>query len=398
MKKLLIYALGIAIIGLILVSCGGGGGSSPSSTSTTYTSAAQVGEVVSFQVTKDGSGNPTSYSYTITKSAFGCDSPTAPCHTGSGTLTANTDGTYSMSQFPSSRLHILQNGLIFGAVQVPINGVNIAVPIVGMQQPATSPTDFADAGGTYYNWLELQCTTPGGVNGACTTKIGSALIMQDGTWTSCHGYNLADTTGGVNSGNSTNCVYGNNESKGKVVSNGDGTWILQGTNDNGTSYFNVGLFIAFKDPSSGQRVAIFDINDGTHGWGYGEIVASSQVTLTAAEAEPATWNANQYWPTSTVKTAKITVNTTADASNPSTVFDMSGTGVWSGGSNSFSGTGTINSVNLSGRGAGTWNGFVTPSTDSSEVDLMAGSGFFMGVAGIDGYGSSGTMIETGWKK
>lgn len=410
MRYRLIPLIGAAIVGAILVACGGGGGSpsgsttSGASTTTSYTSGAQIGELVSFSVTSDSGGNPAAYSYVITKSAFGCEVVSASCHTGSGTLALNSDGTYTPSQFPQSRLRILPNGLLFGAIQVPVNGVNTTVPIVGMQNPATTISDFADAGGTIYNWAEYVCTTPGGVGGSCSTKIGTARVNNDGTFYTCTGYNLADTGTGVNSGNSTNCPaspYTQNTSNGRMVSNGDGTWTIQTTNyTNPTTYYNVGTFIAFKDPTTGQRVAIFDIRDttyGANGWGYGQIISASQSALTMAQGV-GTWVGNQYWTNSTPHNF-FTKTVLTNPSSSTTTLTSSGTSTSSLGSNNYSGTLIGNSVNIHGS-AGAWNGFASPTTDSSEVDLLAGSGFYMAVSGLTVNGisnSSRTMVATGFK-
>lgn len=401
---------------LCLSACGGGGGGGSSSTATpsntapgastttSYTAGAQIGELVSFSVTNDASGNPASYSYVITKSAFGCEVASATCHTGSGTLALNSDGTYTPSQFPQSRLRILANGLLFGAIQVPVNGVNTTVPIVGMQNPATSLSDFADAGGTIYNWTEFVCTTPGGVGGSCSTKIGTARVNPDGTFYSCNGYNLADTGTGVNSGNSTNCPtspYTANTSNGKMVSNGDGTWAIQTTNYAAqNTYYNVGTFIAFRDPTTGQRVAIFDIQDKTYGgngWGYGQIIAASQSAITMAQGA-GTWVGNQYWTNSTPHN-QFVKSVMTNPSNSATTLTMNGTSSSSSGSNAYSGTLLGNSVNIHGS-AGAWNGFASPSTDASEVDLLAGNGFYMGVSGLTVNGTaypSRIMVSTGFK-
>lgn len=415
MRSRLLLLIVSALVGGIIVACGGGGGSSSSSsnasptstsssTTTSYTSGAQIGELVSFSVTSDSSGNPISYSYVITKSAFGCEVSTAACHTGSGTLSLNSDGTFALSQFPQSKLRILPNGLLFGAIQVPVNGVNTTVPIVGMQTPATSISDFADPGGTIYNWAEYVCTTPGGVAGSCSTKIGTARVNQDGTFFTCTGYNLGDTGSGVNSGNSTNCPtssYTPTTSNGRMVSNGDGTWAIQTTHYTAPgTYYDVGTFIAFKDPTTGQRVAIFDIQDktfGGNGWGYGQIIAASQATLTISQGL-GTWVGNQYWPYQTPHNY-FTKTVLTNPSNSSTGLVMNGTSTNSLGSTAYSGTLLANSVNIHGS-AGPWDGFLSPSTDVSEVDLLAGNGFYMAVSGLTVNGTSysnRTMVATGFK-
>jgi hypothetical protein len=110
----------LALMGL-LVACGGGGGSSSSTpaapatqatgVSGTYTVSAAAGEVLSYTVDTSA----LTYSYTITHSAYGLEGKT-----GSGTLTKNSDGSYSPSESPTSKVYALPNGLLMGAVVLTI--------------------------------------------------------------------------------------------------------------------------------------------------------------------------------------------------------------------------------------------------------------------------------------
>jgi len=104
-----IYPFLLLIIGMALVSCGGGGGGGGSSStststgsSTTYTASGSVGEVLNFTI--NTAVSPPTYNYTIIKSAYGLANTT-----GSGTLSSNSDGSYTPSCSPNSRVLALSN-------------------------------------------------------------------------------------------------------------------------------------------------------------------------------------------------------------------------------------------------------------------------------------------------
>jgi hypothetical protein len=116
MKRILTL-LSLSFVAMLLTACGGGGGggaSAPAAAgfSQTYTTSATAGELMTYSIDTSA----LTYSYTITKSSYGCEVSNAPCHSGSGTLTKNSDGTYTPSGSPSSKIHALQNGLLVGSV------------------------------------------------------------------------------------------------------------------------------------------------------------------------------------------------------------------------------------------------------------------------------------------
>lgn len=202
-----------------------------------------------------------SYSYRIEKSAYNLEG-----FTSRGTLTKNSDGTYTPSESPESRVMILPNGLLIGSIKIKINGSDVTTSIVGMQNPATQLADFEGV----YNYISYECRTPGN----CVTSLGSVRVDLQGRYYSCADTNVANM-----SDIATQCPA-NKYSGGKLTSNGDGTWVLMRAS--GNDFVEAGTFVAFKDPQ-GQKVAIFDLNDsGLNGYGFGSIVAASQQAVTAA--------------------------------------------------------------------------------------------------------------------
>jgi hypothetical protein len=246
---------------LLLSSCGGGGsaGTSISSTAVSYKSVAQVGELISY--TLDTAN--LSYSYRIEKSAFGLEGRTF-----SGTLVRNSDGTYTPSESSNARVMILPNGLLIGSVTLQVGSSSIATSIVGMQNPATSIADFSDT----FNYISYQCSSQ---NSNCVTYMGSVRVDSSGAYQSCTDRDVA-----AMSSPATQCPA-NQYSAGRLESNNDGTWKLMRAS--GNNYVEAGTFIAFKD-SQGQKVAIFDLNDGVNGgYGYGSIVAASQQSVASSD-------------------------------------------------------------------------------------------------------------------
>lgn len=250
-----IKMLGISIAASIslLSGCGGGGGSAGGTTSpgvtsaTSYTAAAMAGELLTYTVDTTN----LSYNYTITDSQYGLTGKT-----GAGTLTHNSDGTYSPSGIANAKIAILPNGLLLGAIRETLNGILTTIPIVGMSNPVT---DFNSAAGTY-NFVERYCVT-----GTCYSGYGTFQITSFGTWASCPSGNL--TTGCPSPSNS-----------GTLNSLGGGKWqVLKGATVIGT---------AIVLNSSGQNVVILDLTNASNGVGI--LVGSSQQTATTAQTD-GTW-------------------------------------------------------------------------------------------------------------
>jgi hypothetical protein len=263
---------------------------------------------------------------------------------------------------------------MIGSVKVPVNGTNIVVPVTGLQNPATTLADIADAGGTIYNWVEYQCQTAGN---NCLSKVGTIKINIDGTFYACSGYNLGDASGvGAYSGNAANCTAANTAT-GSLTNNNDGTWAINYSV--GSNSYKAGNLIPFKDLTSGQRVAIMDINDTTNtwannGWGTGSLVASTQITVVPTNVI-GIWNTNG----SGQERNKITVT----ANNASSVSFSSVLYPPDGGAQTINtGTLTLNSP---------WTGISSPQT-SGEYVIMSGTGMYNLVLPGMNY------FETGYKQ
>jgi hypothetical protein len=260
-NKLLLLLFAIA-----LSACGGGGGggdttAASSGFSQSYSTSAAAGELMTYSINT----NALTYSYTITKSSYGCEVANAACHTGSGTLTKNSDGTYSPSESPTSKIYALQNGLLVGSVQMTLNNVTQRVPILGVSNPATTAADLA---GTF-NYISLQCTGKTyGVYTGCSTFNGTVTVNANSTYTTCTGANISATP--------HVCT---NTTSGTLSSLGGGIWAFQATSPAVGAATN--YFLAFQAPN-GQKIAIIDFNDATV-YGYGHTVASTLVATSTAD-------------------------------------------------------------------------------------------------------------------
>ena len=251
----------IALV-LMLAACGGGGGGggttdllpppgpAPVPTSTDYASVALAGELLTY--TLDTS--KLTYSYTITDSAYGLNGKS-----GSGTLSKNTDGSYSPSGIPNAKVVVLPNGLLLGAIREVINGATTTIPVLGMSSPVTSIA----AGAGIYNFVQRSC-----LSGACSSSYGTIQINADATWMSCPSGNIASGC--------TGSTY-----TGTLNSLGNGRWqVLQ-------SGAGIGTAIAFN--SNGQNVLILDLKDTrAGGFGVGMLVGSTQQAMATTQTD-GTW-------------------------------------------------------------------------------------------------------------
>jgi len=271
---------------LTLAACGGGGGGSSSTGfSQTYTASAAAGEVLSYTVDTSN----LIYSYTITQSSYGCEVATAACHTGSGTLTKNTDGSYTPSGSPTSKIYALQNGLVVGSILMNLNGTSVTVPIIGVSNPITSTSEMA---GTY-NYMSLQCS---GVSyAACNTYQGTSTVDASGNYTTCSNDDLSNPV--------HTCA---NTTAGAITNLGGGVWKFQSSSPAISATTN--YFLAFKAPN-GQKVAVVDFNDPVV-YGYGQAIMSTQAATTSAGN-----SGNYIYASNRGTSGLVTVNPNSTTSN-----------------------------------------------------------------------------------
>lgn len=247
---------------ITLPGCGGGGGGgdgggaptpAPAASGSSFTAAATVGELLTYTVDL----NTLTYSYTITDSAYGLTGKT-----GSGTLIANSDGSYRPTGF-NARIRILPNGVLIGAILENFGAGLEVVPIIGLDNPATSLATVAGV----YNFVSIGCDLS-----SCGSNYGTFQVNSGGTWTSCATGNIA--VGGP-------CLVQRN---GTLVSAGGGKWrVFEGTTQVGT---------AIAQSSGGQEVLVVDLDD-ISGIGRGLVVGASQANITTSQAN-GTWDYNGY--------------------------------------------------------------------------------------------------------
>jgi phosphatidylethanolamine-binding protein (PEBP) family uncharacterized protein len=288
-----VVAIGLAIA---ISGCGGGGGGSNTvSTNQQYLSSASVGEVLTYNLDTTA----LTYSYTITKSAYGCELASASCHTGSGTLLANPDGTYSPSTSPTSKLNVLPNGVLVGSIKVDLGAGTKDIPILGLKNPIA---DTASLAGTY-NYVSMQCANKSqGVFSGCATSYGSVQIDQVGHFSICQQGDVINSCAGGNAGGS-----------GTLTSNNDGTWNLISNSR------TIGYMAALRS-TNGQSVGFVDFNDAAiGGYGYGQATLSSYPITTTLADYVGTYfyrSTNPFSPAGTVALTKTTVATGMVADGP----------------------------------------------------------------------------------
>lgn len=296
--------LSIIVLMAFLTACGGGGGggsSAASGFSQSYTTSAGIGELMTYNI---NTSNLT-YSYTITQSSYGLNG-----QTGSGTLSKNSDGSYSPSESAGSRVYALQNGLMIGAVSLNVAGTATTVPIYGISNPVTTLTSLA---GTY-NYVSKACSLPNGASNCANTSYGTLKIDNAGNYTQCTTTNittspLCNTTTGIITATGTT-----------------GVWSYVRTGSTNNNYL-----LAFTAPN-GQNVLVVDLNDAG-GYGYGQVVASTQATVNSGDADGVyTFLSNggiagSTTVTGTSFTSNYVYNGTAGSNNGTVVFNSPWTGL-----------------------------------------------------------------------
>lgn len=294
-----VMAIGLA---LVISGCGGGGGggssnsgANPVSTNQQYLSSASVGEVLTYNLDTTA----LTYSYTITKSAYGCELASASCHTGSGTLIANADGTYSPSASPTSKLNVLPNGVLVGSIKVDLGAGTKDIPILGLKNPIA---DTASLAGTY-NYVSMQCANKSqGVFSGCATSYGSVQVDQAGHFSICRQGDVTNSCAGGSAGGS-----------GTLTSNNDGTWNLVSNSR------TIGYMAALRS-TNGQSVGFVDFNDSASGgYGYGQATLSSYPNATTLADYVGTYfyrSTNSLSPVGTVALTKTTATTGMVADGP----------------------------------------------------------------------------------
>jgi hypothetical protein len=239
--------LSAGIAGALLVSCGGNDGDA-----THYHSVAMAGERIGYKIDTTN----LTYTYTIAESQFGLAGST-----GSGTLTSNSDGSYTPSGAPDARVIILPNGLMLGAVRERFGADVVTTPIIGIKDPVTSIAELA----ADYNYVQRGCASA-----VCSVSRGTLRIEAASEWRSCRGGNLV---AGACTGAAEN---------GTLESRGAGLWRMR--SDDGT---DIGTVMGFS--SGGQHVLIVDLKDRrVGGAGIGMLVGGQQMEMSTAMTD-GTW-------------------------------------------------------------------------------------------------------------
>ena len=338
MKNFIKYTLAVASLVLVAACGGGGGGGGGGGVSTgftqNYVASASQGEVITYSVNTTAM----TYEYKVIKSQYGCEVPTSNCHSGSGTLTRNSDGTYTPSGSADARIFALQNGLLVGTIKL---GTMPATPLIGIPNPIDNAEKLA---GTY-NYNSIQCPSKSnGMMTGCSGGHGSLTISAVSATTIS--YNI--------------CVSADIENLNRVCSStstGTGTldpvykkWKFYRTGSTQENYA-----VAFN-ANNNQKVAFLDFND-PGGYGYGQAALSEKVAAVPADLEKnlGRWFMVSLAPGRNSGYAVITVER-------------------DGGIRTVQPDGSIS--NTTAIPNTPWNGFFSLSTDPNNRGLMAGDGLF----------------------
>jgi hypothetical protein len=293
-------AITLGALCLMLASCGDGGqqsASSPASAtgfSQQYTASAVAGEILTYAIDTQN----LTYSYQILYSAYGLNNVT-----GNGMLIRNTDGSFSPTDAPTSKVYALPNGLLVGTVPLILNNVPVSVPILGISQPISSLPSLA---GTY-NFVGIQCANQTfGVFTGCDSVHGTAEVDAVGRYTACSSGNLIGGTGGCASlTTATLNLLGN------------GIWRAV---EIGSASMN---YVLAHAAPNGQTVLVVDLND-PGGYGYGYLVMSTQAGYVQSEVD-GTW----YYQSNhgTAGALAVSGNTVFDQGN---IYTLSFDSPWTG--------------------------------------------------------------------
>jgi hypothetical protein len=243
-RRLRLLSAGLSVA--ILASCGGGDDANQ------YRSVAMVGELIDYSL---DTANLT-YSYTITESQFGLAGTT-----GSGTLTLNADGSYTPSGAPDSRVVVLPNGIMLGAVRERFGASVVTMPIIGLRDPVTTTAALA----AEYNYVQRGCASA-----LCSVSLGTLRIHDTGAWSSCRDGNIA---AGACTGSAANGI---------LEPRGEGQWQMK--SDDGT---DIGTVIGYN--AAGQKGLVVDLKDRrAGGFGSGILMGGEQAPMTSAVTD-GTW-------------------------------------------------------------------------------------------------------------
>ncbi|MBL8288992.1 MAG: hypothetical protein JNL85_13490 [Rubrivivax sp.] len=306
MRRLRLLCAGLSAA--LLVSCGG------DDDGARYRSVAVAGELIDYTLDTTN----LTYTYTITESQFGLAGTT-----GSGTLTLNTDGSYTPSGAPDSRVVVLANGIMLGAVRERFGAAVVTMPIIGLRDPVTTTAALA----AEYNYVQRGCA-----GALCSASLGTLRIDASGAWNSCRDGNIA-------AGACTGAA-----ASGTLEPRGEGQWRMK--SDDGT---DIGTAIGFDD--AGQKGLVVDLRDPrAGGFGSGILLAGQQAAMTPATAD-GNWIA-------------------ALSSGPWVVFEARGTTI---AISQYDGMPVDITVTFSANDP--WAGMAT--TAWGEDGFMAGSGFYV---------------------
>ncbi len=272
------YAMPI-LASLLLSSCGGSTTTSsltttappPGSFIQSYTTSWSAGDIVQLGI------NTATMTYTF---KILLSNHNLAGKSGKGNITSqNADGSFNLAASPDGvvfggKLFAVKNGEVSGYISASLlAGYTFNVPVLGTSNPIQTIPSMA---GTY-NYVSYSCptATSGNVIGTagCATDLGTMSIANTFTFLRCNQQDL--TTNAACTSSSTGTLSVANSAAVPGVFN---------MTRNGAAVS--GWMFAYT-AANGKRVAVVDLNEtaAAGSYGYGQMVMTDQVTVTAADID-----------------------------------------------------------------------------------------------------------------
>lgn len=244
----------------------------PGSFSQTYTTSLTAGEVVELGINTA----KMTYTFKVLLSSYSLGGKI-----GSGQMTSqNTDGSYNLAAsadgfINGGKIYAVKNGTLSGYIKATFTTGTYDVPVIGTSNSLKSVSDLA---GTF-NYVSFSCparsfgnyqATPG-----CTSDYGTIQILGN-AYTRC---SKGDIVSGIPCSVQTSGALSAAQSQSAPITLFAGVF-----NFTPAGALTNSAWIFGYTAANGKKVAVIDFNDATTGgYGYGQAILTSQVTVAPSD-------------------------------------------------------------------------------------------------------------------